>query len=210
MANGMIIFLNGTSSAGKTSIAQALLTITPLPLIHLSVDQFILAIPTHYWAANDRETIDRTFANIISGYHHCIAALAATGNYVLADHVLQEPAWWSECAQLFAPFTAHLITVFCPLDELERRETERGDREIGLARFQYDRIYRNNIQDLKVDTSIADPLTCATRINEYIVANIQPTAFSRLREHDGRRDDTQEGHSTTGTRRARRRPVSPR
>jgi len=39
---------------------------------------------------------------LMSGMHQAIAALAAAGNHVIADHVLIEPAWVQECAQLFA------------------------------------------------------------------------------------------------------------
>lgn len=180
MPHGSIIFLNGTSSAGKTSIARALLDITAPPYFHLSVDQFILAIPERYWANSNADARNITFANVISGYHHCIAALAATGNYIIADHVLQEPEWWAECGRLLSPFQAYLITVFCPLDELERREKDRGDREIGLARFQYDRVYGKDIQDFKVDTSLNSASMCAVRIQEHIESGVQPFAFQRI------------------------------
>ena len=35
------------------------------------------------------------------------------------------------------------VGVCCPLDVLESREKERGDRQIGTARYQYDRVYAN-------------------------------------------------------------------
>ncbi|MDP9701543.1 chloramphenicol 3-O-phosphotransferase [Paenibacillus intestini] len=40
MERGLIIFLNGTSSSGKTSIALEMKKQGEMPLHHLSVDQF--------------------------------------------------------------------------------------------------------------------------------------------------------------------------
>ena len=44
---------------------------------------------------------------------------------------------------------------------LEARERQRGDRLIGLARWQFDRVHRDMRYDLEIDTSIATPLECA-------------------------------------------------
>jgi chloramphenicol 3-O phosphotransferase len=180
MAPGSIVFLNGTSSAGKTSIARALRERTSRPAIHLQVDQLILAIPEHYWPSVDPAVGMATFESVIAGYHHCLAALVATGNHVIADHVLQEPSWWAECARLLAPFPAYLVTVFCPLEELERREQARGDREIGLARRQFAQIYGPMQHDLRVDTSQDSPEACAEQIHAFVQSGAQPSAFRRI------------------------------
>jgi chloramphenicol 3-O phosphotransferase len=65
---------------------------------------------------------------------------------------------------LLAGFTLHLVGVFAPLDVLEARERARGDRLIGLARGQYDRVHRGKTYDLEIDTSTATPAECAERI----------------------------------------------
>ena len=54
--------------------------------------------------------------------------------------------------------------MFAPLDVLETRERERGDRLIGLARWQFDRIHRGKRYDLEIDTSNATPAECAETI----------------------------------------------
>lgn len=180
MRSGHVIFLNGTSSAGKTSIAQAILATTTRPYIYLAVAQFIQAIPERHWASRDDAGRAATFETVISGYHHCVAALVAASNDVIADHVLQEPTWWSECATLFAPLPAYLISVFAPLEELERREEARGDRERGLARFQYERVYGRSVYDFKVDTSQQTAAQCASLIQEYLEGDVAPSAFQQL------------------------------
>ena len=42
---GTIIILNGTSSAGKSSIARALLPHLPIPAIHSGIDHFLERTP---------------------------------------------------------------------------------------------------------------------------------------------------------------------
>jgi chloramphenicol 3-O-phosphotransferase len=42
----------------------------------------------------------------------------------------------------------------------------RGDRDIRLARWQYDRVHRNASYDLEIDTSVSSPLQCAKLILE--------------------------------------------
>jgi chloramphenicol 3-O phosphotransferase len=58
------------------------------------------------------------------------------------------------------------VGVFAPLEILEERERRRGDRLIGLARWQYGRVHRNRRYDLEVETSRDTALTCAQRIKD--------------------------------------------
>ncbi len=49
MTASHIIFLNGTSSAGKTSIARAFQAQASKPYMHLAVDMFFQAVPIRFW-----------------------------------------------------------------------------------------------------------------------------------------------------------------
>jgi chloramphenicol 3-O phosphotransferase len=186
MASGTIIFLNGTSSAGKTSIARAFQQLVDVPYMHLAVDLFLHTIPMKYWESSSLGAINPTFAAFVSGFHHSIAAFVGAGNNLIVDHVLQEPLWWAECAQLLAPLRAVLVQVFCPLDELERREAARGDRVSGLARFQFHRVYRDTLYDLAVDTSHASAVECAAQILAYVRAEPPVSAFEGIRANTKR------------------------
>jgi chloramphenicol 3-O phosphotransferase len=66
--------------------------------------------------------------------------------------------------ELLAQREVHFVGLFAPLDVLEARERERGDRLIGLARWQYHRVHSGMTYDLELDTSIASPRVCAHRI----------------------------------------------
>jgi chloramphenicol 3-O phosphotransferase len=50
------------------------------------------------------------------------------------------------------------------LHVLERRERERGDREIGLARWQFERIHFGGDYDLTIDASAATPMDARSRL----------------------------------------------
>ncbi len=70
----------------------------------------------------------------------------------------------AEYVTLLALFDLITVGVFAPLDVLEFRERQRGDRMIGLARWQYHRVHKDITYDLEVDTSEATPMECASFI----------------------------------------------
>jgi chloramphenicol 3-O phosphotransferase len=65
---------------------------------------------------------------------------------------------------LLAGCAFHVVGLHAPLAVLEARERQRGDRQAGLARWQYDRVHRNKRYDLELDTSTAAPMECAEAI----------------------------------------------
>jgi chloramphenicol 3-O phosphotransferase len=181
-----IIFLNGTSSSGKTSILRSLQTQLPDPFLDMGIDRFIFMLPKRYL---DRPLWDdvlgkavqagTTGMTLFSGMHHAIAAAAHQGNNIVADHVLVEKAWVDECAELFADMNAYLIGIQCPLEVLDQRERARQDRTLGQARIQYAVIHKYTCYDLELDTSILSPEQCAQKIIERL--NAPPRAFRQLR-----------------------------
>ncbi|WP_240417783.1 chloramphenicol phosphotransferase CPT family protein [Paenibacillus periandrae] len=187
---GTVIFLNGTSSAGKTSISKELIQLLDEDFIYLSVDNAIAGVNDmlmsmfgDHISREEIETIEREemIENpVISLFHHYIMAFSRVGKNMIVDHVLIEPSWLEECVQLLHNTQAFFIGVHCPLDELERREQERGDRPIGLAKAQIDIVHQHHRYDLEVDTHDNSIRKCAIMIKEFILAN-QPRAFQELR-----------------------------
>jgi chloramphenicol 3-O phosphotransferase len=90
--------------------------------------------------------------------------MAAQGNDLIVDDVLLDGT--VGYAELLAPFRLFRVGVFAPLDVLEARERQRGDRLIGLARWQYDRVHKDAVYDLEIDASAATPAECARLIKE--------------------------------------------
>jgi chloramphenicol 3-O phosphotransferase len=185
MTSGKIIILNGASSSGKTSLLEVLQTKLAEPYLNAGIDKFIWMLPKRYL---DRPLWDdvlgladkagATGHTLFSGMHHAIAVLARTGNNVLADHVLVEPAWVNECAELFADLPAYLIGLQCSLDVLEAREKARRNRTLGQARTQFGVIHKYCTYDLEVDTSVDNPEVCAEKILERLQS--PPAAFKCL------------------------------
>ena len=178
-----VIFLNGVSSSGKTSIAKALQSRLPDPYLHMQLDSFEDMVPDRYDEAG-AFAWEVMFPNLLSGFHHSIAALASAGNNLIVDHVMVYREGWHssliECAYLLMPFRAYLFGVQCDLAELERREIARGDRFIGTAARQFAPVHHYGTYDLQVDTTHNSAQTCATQILEFVAIN-EPRAFHKLR-----------------------------
>ncbi|MFI1866339.1 chloramphenicol phosphotransferase CPT family protein [Streptomyces jumonjinensis] len=175
---GQIIFLNGTSSSGKSSIAAELLRIMDEPYFHMPVDAFhAMRTRQEYEPGRLAEILRRTWM----GYHRAVAGMAAAGNNVVVDHVLSEPWRLRDCLGLFVPEDVLLVGVHCPPAELERRERARGDRPAGLAARQYERVHAHGVYDVECDTGTAGPEECARRIKESLPRRGGDTAFQRLR-----------------------------
>lgn len=188
MQTGTIIILNGTSSSGKTSLVKALQAQLDEPFLDAGIDRFLWMLPARFL---DRPLWDDVLGlaveagpvghRLVSGMHHAIAALSRAGNNVIADHVLVEPAWTTECAALFAGLPAYLIGVRCALAVVEQRERERGNRTLGQARAQFDRVHAHGLYDLEVDTSRLSPAACAAQIIAHLQQGPPPTALRQLR-----------------------------
>lgn len=114
------------------------------------------------------------------GMHRSIAALAQTGNNVVADHVLLHSSWLDDCLQVFTGCDVLFVGIMCPLEVLEAREKERGDRTLGHARGQAGIIHQNCIYDLEVDTSQLSAAECAEQIKAPLLAG-NFTAFEQMR-----------------------------
>ena len=204
MTTGQIILLNGPSSAGKSTLAETLQQVLAAPYLYLSIDKY-LDLFTDYISAYQK--MDQSLypsrgaaakfppenirsqglglaltVQIIGGFHQSIAAKAQAGERVIADHVLEQRRWLEECVKLFAGIEVIFVGVHCSLEELERREIKRGDRDIGLARHQSRRVHAHSIYDIEVDTTNTPPETCAATIVAYLESDETPSAFDRLRK----------------------------
>ena len=94
---------------------------------------------------------------------HAIAAMAAEGNNMIVDDVLEDGDIVAYRA-LLAPYDFKIVGVYAPLDVLETRERARGDRILGLSRAQIDLIHKGMTYNLELDTSTLTPEQCAQRI----------------------------------------------
>lgn len=163
----MIILLNGTTSAGKTSIAKAMQKLLKPIFLHVSLDAFIDMFPSDYDEINDKHGRFARRNLILSAMNLCIHSLAAAGHHLIIDHVLDEPEPMLALKKQLADFKIMLIAVHCPLPILEQREASRPDRATGLARGQFHNIHIDQVYDFEIDSSKGTPEECAVRILNF-------------------------------------------
>jgi chloramphenicol 3-O phosphotransferase len=180
MPNAKVVFLNGASSSGKSSIAKALQSRIETPCIHLCIDDYLSAYQKGLW--KKQEVVRREWSNIIRGFHAAGAAIAGAGNMVIMDDVLEnDPPWQDSILELFEGIDVFSVGIHCSLSELERREKERQDRRAGMARKQFDQVHSKAIYDIEVDTSLLSSEECADWILAHMQKPRQPTAFAKMR-----------------------------
>jgi chloramphenicol 3-O phosphotransferase len=178
---GQIIFLNGTSSSGKTSIAEELLVQLPTPYFYIPFD----AINAMRSRSRTRELEDVAREAVLDrtrlGHLHAVASMAKEGNDVIVDQVLSRRSWFLDCIRVFNGFDVLFVGVRCSLPELERRESLRGDRDKGQAARQFPSVHEYGTYDVECDTESASPAACASSIVEALTSERRVSAFSESR-----------------------------
>jgi chloramphenicol 3-O phosphotransferase len=177
-----VIVLNGVGSVGKSSTARALQAIAGKPFLHVAMDAFIDMLPPAmigHPAGLVFETLKDdegrpviaihtglVFARVMAGMRQAIAAMAAQGNNLIVDDVMTEPGDDQAYRALLADFDVRIVALHAPLAVLEAREAARGDRAIGLARGQIDRVHAGRAYDLEIAAAAATPEQCAALIRD--------------------------------------------
>ena len=161
-----IILLNGTSSAGKTSLAHALQRQIGAPLLHASLDTFT---DMFLWEAITDEAQRRTCHTVGVDHFHRALAMFAKGSFgIVVDHVFCEPEWHMATRAALAGRRVHFVGVRCPLSILKERERTRPDRRPGMAAWQFGQVHKDLTYDFEVDTSLAPPEQCADQVLAFI------------------------------------------
>ena len=204
MTQGNIIFLNGTSSSGKTSIVKALQEIMEGYYIGTGIDHFLDAAPEKIHSSSDGvnpaaadgflwvypngdERVSELRVGPVglrfwAGMHGAAAALATTGNDVIIDDVIFDPRVLEEAVNTLHTFNVLFVGVRCPLEIAEQREQARGNRTHGLVKAHYDLVHSHGMYDLEVDTSILTAMECATQIKDRLQNGAPPDALQKLHQ----------------------------
>lgn len=173
-----VVVLNGAGGAGKSSIAKALQAMLDEPYLHVAMDAFLDMLPGRLWDHPDGFLLEDVGGDgpptvairtgpmgerLMRGMRRAVATLARAGNDLIVDDVM-EAADWADYERVLAGLDVTLVGVLCPLDVLEARERARGDRRVGFARWQVERVHEGLRYDLTVDSGSASPGACAARI----------------------------------------------
>lgn len=188
------MFLNGTSSAGKTSISMELINQKEILFHHLSIDDFFHnfndLINNKFPDLKPVKELDNVvigqimFDPIISMYYATIKLFLEYGLNVIVDTVIENDKWFNDYLDVLFDYPTLFVGVICSKEELSRREQIRGDREIGLANSQYDKVYCFNEYDLEVNTEELNPTESAEKILSFIKSNKDYLAFKKLSKRD--------------------------
>ena len=176
----IIIIFNGVGSSGKSSTARALQEIAAIPLLHVAMDSYLDMLPESMFGHPDGLTfrpsridshpvitieVGMVCRRLLSGMRHAVAAMAEQGNSMIVDDVmLGDEA--DEYRALLKGHDVRFVRFNVPLEILEARERLRGDREIGLARGQYDLIRLGFGYDLEIDAETSTPVQNALLIRD--------------------------------------------
>ena len=187
---GRVIVLNGVGSAGKTSAAKAFQRRAADPWLHVSGDVFLDMIAPQMWG-DSKGIIFRQFEDegipsveiemgvelhrLLEGMRASVAALARAGNNCVVDDVMlsvsDQQSYWAYAENL----TIQFVAIHAPLRVLEVRERKRGDRLIGLSRWQFPRVHQGIQYDFEIDTTNIDPKDVAVAIASALSVPITNT-----------------------------------
>lgn len=177
-----VVILNGTSSAGKTSLAKAIQRLAKGPLLRVSMDDFLEMMPPRF--ANDAEAFSFQLvpgaepaeveigtgpygAALMRGMRSSVAALADQGLDLVVDDVMLEAGDQDHYREVLSAHAPIFVAVRCALETAEQRERDRGDRDIGQARWQFTRVHAGRTYDLEIQTDDASPDDCARQVLQF-------------------------------------------
>jgi chloramphenicol 3-O phosphotransferase len=207
---GQIIFLNGTSSSGTTSLACALQAALDEPYVHTWPDHLLERVPRRLRVSFDpggpaaappaegwllpfadgalvgAPRIGPVGLQLLAGMYRAIAALAAAGVNVIVDDVIYDRRVLRAAADALADLSVLFVGVCCPLVVAEARERMRGDRAPGGARVFHGAVHMlvrtYGHYDLEVDTSTGDPSACAERVRQALQTDPRGTGLRVIHE----------------------------
>jgi chloramphenicol 3-O phosphotransferase len=163
-----IVLLNGTSSAGKTTVARCLQRTLEPRWLFLEFDLFVEMLtdttPDPSQGADGEE-----FGHwLAEAWYRAVGGLAAVGFDLVVEDVILKPYRLHAAIRRLAPFDVTFVAVHCPMEVAVQRERDRGDRDIGLVTHQFDLVHTDRTYDCQVDTSTMEPEACVATIQRVV------------------------------------------
>lgn len=166
-SKGNIIYLNGVTSSGKTSIVQALRA-AGADFYYLSDDVFednIIDIeydaPGYWDSLAEAVFLMYKTARMFSDY----------GKTVVIDSMLLERnsfiPHYTRVQQIYEGYPLRMVEVYCPLEICRQRNLLRNDRYESQSQEQATIMAQNVRYDLRLDTNCLTPDQCAQIIIEH-------------------------------------------
>lgn len=197
-----VILLNGCSSAGKTTLALAIQSLSKEYFQYIALDQFRDGLPPGLRGLNSpqnepgsrglnvvpeikegKSVTSIKFGDygeeVLKVMRRAVSQLAEAGCPVVVDDILFEKKYLLDYARVLDPNTSWLVGVKCDLDIVRAREKQRAGRFPGTADSHYFSIHNHEVTyDMEVNTSRRTATDLAKDIIEGMKA--PPKAFSSL------------------------------
>jgi chloramphenicol 3-O phosphotransferase len=190
VAAGRVVVLNGTSSSGKTSTANAFQAARSQAgelWVVIGLDDFIGKLPARWvevgeWIGSlagdgvqlvrDGERagfhIGADAQRLMRAYRRSVREIARAGINVIVDDVSIEEYEWLDWCEALAGLGAVWVAVRCDTQIASQREAGRGDRVLGLVRGQVDVVHRYPEYDLELDTTVTPVEEVARQLDEFV------------------------------------------
>ena len=176
----MIIFLNGASSSGKTSLARALQEAWDGPLIYWSLDHVISQLPFSYTGEGEysKEGFELVSTAIVAREHGYalndlsaayIGQISGLGYDIVVDYVLLEETMLRPFVDNFREIEVCFVGIDCQEDVIARRNEARKDRAPGLSVPQRQSVhFCRSLYDLELDSTEKSPQALAHILLNHI------------------------------------------
>jgi adenylylsulfate kinase/chloramphenicol 3-O phosphotransferase len=161
---GRIIFLNGVTSAGKTSIVEAIQDRDDVFFYVVANDLFQEMVGEKFL----RENYWKYLSEVIIMMYHTAKLFSNMGKNVLIDGILVEREeirpHYQQLVDILKDNPLDIVEVYCPLDICRKRNIIRGDRYESQSEEQYELMAQNIKYSMRVDTSLYSSTECADMI----------------------------------------------
>ncbi|MCR5466832.1 MAG: chloramphenicol phosphotransferase CPT family protein [Lachnospiraceae bacterium] len=168
MDKGKIIFLNGVTSSGKTSIVEALQERRDVFFYVVANDLFQEMVGEQYL----EENYWKYLSEVIILMYHTAKLYSDLGKNVLIDGILVErdeiKPHYEKLMEIMKDSPFSIVEVYCPLDICRKRNIERGDRYESQSDEQAELMSKDIRYTMRVDTSVNSPAECAEQIVKTI------------------------------------------
>lgn len=161
MKKGQIIFLNGVTSSGKTSIVEAIQNRDDVFFYVVANDLFQEMVGEKYL----QENYWKYLSDVIILMYHTAKLYSDMGKNVLIDGILVEreeiAPHYQQLLTILKENPLDVVEVYCPLELCRERNIARGDRYETQSEEQAALMAKDISYSLRVDTGRYSPAECA-------------------------------------------------
>ena len=164
MEKGRIIFLNGVTSSGKTTIVEALQARKDVFFYVVANDLFEEMVGEEYL----RENYWKYLGEVIIMMYHTAKLFSDMGKNVIIDGILVEregvTPHYARLLDILKDNPLDVVEVYCPLEVCRERNIARGDRYESQSEEQAGLMAKDIRYSMRVETDKLTPEECADAI----------------------------------------------